>query len=170
MEQPRLPGQRYFSNKGLAFRLSRDRVGLEGMRSLARSRYPVTPQSSHPLKVPLPQKVELGLELRLWTQVPISFLLPLLILRQCQAVRGGWSCSLGHPRRSCAHWFRVPAWDHLSPVDELHTKSSHSCSCPGRPGTCPCGSDYDSFPRACCLALTKVLVLRLLEGGNLFYH
>lgn len=122
--QPRLPGQIHFNNKELAFHLSHDGVGLEDMRSLARSRYPVTPHTSHPPKVPLPQKVELGPELSLWTPVPISLLLPLLVLGQCQARRGGWSCSLGLSKRSYAHWFWVPAWDHHSLVDKL-TLSRH---------------------------------------------
>lgn len=70
LEQPSSPGQRSFSDKEFAF-------VLEDTGSLARHHYPVLTLLTGTLvtfpEVLLPRKVDLGLELILWTQAPISF-------------------------------------------------------------------------------------------------
>lgn len=92
MGQPGPPVQTGLSN-GVCICLPGARIGLEGTESLDRYHYPVLTCSGQALvtcsKIPLPQKVELGLELSPWTRVPSSFLLPLLVLTRCQAKMGG---------------------------------------------------------------------------------
>lgn len=119
---------------------------LEDMRSLARPHYPVTPHTSHPPKVPCHKG---GTGAGAQPLDPSPHLSPSTppSLGTMPSRKGGWSCSLGHSRGSCAHWF----WFLLGVTPLWWTSSTLSRHIPAAAlgGRVPVPQpDYGSFPRA----------------------